>query len=104
MRPSPPPRARPPESTPGPAKNFGPGLSKPPGPFVADAGTRQRTGAEPKGQERIMTATYTWDVFSSLDGYGSHNVDWAATGVGKAPSCSIAASPCTTPSSGWSSG
>src|SRR5260370_11511437 len=29
-------------------KNSGPGLSKPPGPFVADAGTRQRTGAETK--------------------------------------------------------
>src|SRR6266542_167345 len=76
MRHSPPPRTRPPESTPGSAKNFGPGLSKPPGPFVADAGTRQRTGAETKGQESIMTATYTWDVFSSLDGYGSHNGDW----------------------------
>src|SRR3954466_841913 len=23
-----------------------------------------------------MTATYTWDVFSSLDGYGSHTGDW----------------------------
>ena len=23
-----------------------------------------------------MTATYTFDVFSSLDGYGSHNGDW----------------------------
>ena len=23
-----------------------------------------------------MTATYTWDVFSSLDGYGSSNGDW----------------------------
>jgi len=23
-----------------------------------------------------MTATYTWDVFSRLDGYGSHNGDW----------------------------
>jgi dihydrofolate reductase len=23
-----------------------------------------------------MTATYTWDVFSSLDGYGSHHGDW----------------------------
>jgi dihydrofolate reductase len=23
-----------------------------------------------------MTATYTFDVFSSLDGYGSHNCDW----------------------------
>src|SRR6266536_826045 len=76
MRHSPPPRTRPPESTPGPRENFGPGLPKPPGPFVADAGTRQRTGAETKGQERIMTATYTRDVFSSLDGYGSHNGDW----------------------------
>src|ERR1700738_3117467 len=40
----------------------------------------QEPGREPgpkrKGQERIMTATYTWDVFSSLDGYGSHNGDW----------------------------
>jgi dihydrofolate reductase len=24
----------------------------------------------------IMTATYTFDVFSSLDGYGSHSGDW----------------------------
>ena len=23
-----------------------------------------------------MTATYTWDVFCSLDGYGSHHGDW----------------------------
>jgi hypothetical protein len=23
-----------------------------------------------------MTATYTFDVFSSLDGYGSHNGNW----------------------------
>jgi len=23
-----------------------------------------------------MTATYTFDVFSTLDGYGSHNGDW----------------------------
>ena len=23
-----------------------------------------------------MTATYTFDIFSSLDGYGSHNADW----------------------------
>jgi hypothetical protein len=23
-----------------------------------------------------MTATYTFDIFSSLDGYGSHNGDW----------------------------
>ena len=23
-----------------------------------------------------MTATYTWDIFCSLDGYGSHHGDW----------------------------
>jgi dihydrofolate reductase len=23
-----------------------------------------------------MTATYTWDIFSSLDGFGSHHGDW----------------------------
>jgi len=23
-----------------------------------------------------MTTTYTWDIFASLDGYGSHNGDW----------------------------
>ena len=23
-----------------------------------------------------MTATYTFDIFSSLDGYGSHHGDW----------------------------
>ena len=23
-----------------------------------------------------MTATYTFDIFSSLDSYGSHNGDW----------------------------
>jgi dihydrofolate reductase len=27
-------------------------------------------------RESIMTATYTFDIFSSLDGYGSHNGDW----------------------------
>jgi dihydrofolate reductase len=27
-------------------------------------------------EESIMTATYTFDVFSSLDGYGSHSGDW----------------------------
>src|SRR5207249_9586505 len=26
--------------------------------------------------ESIMAATYTFDVFSSLDGYGSHSGDW----------------------------
>jgi dihydrofolate reductase len=27
-------------------------------------------------EERIMTATYTFDVFSSLDGFGSHSGNW----------------------------
>jgi dihydrofolate reductase len=27
-------------------------------------------------EESIMTATYTFDVFSSLDGYGSHRGNW----------------------------
>jgi dihydrofolate reductase len=27
-------------------------------------------------EESIMTAIYTFDVFSSLDGYGSHHGDW----------------------------
>jgi len=27
-------------------------------------------------EESIMTATYTFDVFSSLDGYGSHSGNW----------------------------
>jgi dihydrofolate reductase len=27
-------------------------------------------------KESIMTATYTFDVFSSLDGFGSHSGDW----------------------------
>jgi hypothetical protein len=27
-------------------------------------------------KESIMTATYTFDVFSSLDGYGSHSGNW----------------------------
>jgi len=27
-------------------------------------------------EESIMTATYTFDIFSTLDGYGSNNGDW----------------------------
>ena len=53
-------------------------------------------------EEPLMTATYTFDVFSSLDGFGSYDEpgDWAVTGASKAPNCSIAASPCTARSSG----
>src|SRR5438445_12661408 len=43
-------------------------------------------------KESIMTATYAFDVFSSLDGFGSHSGNWAATGASKAPSCSTTAS------------
>ena len=45
-----------------------------------------------------MAATYTFDIFSSLDGYGSYGpvATGAATGASRAPSCSTAASPCTT--------
>jgi hypothetical protein len=32
-----------------------------------------------------MTATYTFDVFSSLDGFGTASGNWAATGASKAP-------------------
>jgi dihydrofolate reductase len=53
-----------------------PALSKPPGPFVAEEGTRERTGAETKGQQSIMTATYTFDVFTSLDGFGAASGNW----------------------------
>ena len=51
-----------------------------------------------------MTATYTFDVFSSLDGYGAASATGPATGGSKAPSCSATALTCTTRSSGWSSG
>src|SRR3954452_23198978 len=30
---------------------------------------------EAKNEEDVMTATYTFDVFSTLDGYGSYNED-----------------------------
>ncbi len=42
-----------------------------------------------------MTATYTFDVFSSLDGYGAATGPGPDTGASKAPSCSTTASRCT---------
>jgi hypothetical protein len=51
-----------------------------------------------------MSATYTFDVFSSLDGYGSNKGDWVATGASRAPNCSGTAVLRSTPSNGWSSG
>jgi hypothetical protein len=59
------------------------------------AGTRP-----PAFEESIMTATYTFHIFSSLDGFGSHNGNWAATWASKAPRCWLTASPCTIRSSG----
>ena len=47
-----------------------------------------------------MTATYTFDVFSSLDGSGAPSGDWGGYWGSKAPSCSTTALPCTTRSSG----
>ncbi len=32
-----------------------------------------------------MTATYTFHIFSSLDGFGSDNGNWAATWASKGP-------------------
>lgn len=50
-----------------------------------------------------MTATYTFDVFSSLDGFGGvSGGDWGATGASRAQNCSTAASHCTARSSEWS--
>src|SRR5687768_4336086 len=34
------------------------------------------TPDQPHSRRASMTATYTFDVFSSLDGYGSHSGDW----------------------------
>jgi hypothetical protein len=53
-----------------------------------------------------MTATYTFDVFATLDGFGSYNSsgDWGGYWAGRVPSSSAAASPSTARSSGWSSG
>src|SRR4029450_10231104 len=56
-------------------------------------------------EESTVTATYTFDAVSTLDGYGSYNEhgDWGGF-WGRGPSSSTAGSPCTTRSSGWSSG
>jgi len=49
-----------------------------------------------------LTATYTFDVFPASTATAPTAATGAATGVGKAPSCSTTALPCTTRSSGWS--
>ena len=43
-----------------------------------------------------MTATYTFDVFSSLDGYAAAGGDWTGYWGSKALNCSITASRCST--------
>ena len=55
---------------------------------------------QPHLRSALMTATYTFDVFSSLDGFGAHSGNWGGYGQAKAPSCSTTASPCTARSSG----
>ena len=52
-----------------------------------------------------MTATYTFDVFMSLDGYGSYGPgsDWGGYWGKQARGCSSTAWGCTAASSGWSS-
>ena len=53
-----------------------------------------------------MTAIYTFDVFTTLDGFGSYNEhgDWGGYWGKAVPSWTTAASPSTTRRSGWSSG
>ena len=52
-----------------------------------------------------MTATYTFDVFSSLDGFGGvSGSNWGGYWGQQGPSCSTTASPCAASSSAWSSG
>ena len=54
-----------------------------------------------------MTAIYTFDVFSSLDGFGSYDAkvgNWGGYWGKQGPSCLTIALPCTARSSGWSSG
>lgn len=47
-----------------------------------------------------MTATYTFDVFSSLDGFGGAGVTGPATGASRARNSSTTAWVCTGTSSG----
>jgi dihydrofolate reductase len=42
---------------------------------AADSGLSPRTRSTAL-EESIMTATYTFDIFSTLDGYGSNDGDW----------------------------
>src|SRR5579872_6116637 len=42
---------------------------------AADSGLSPHTRSTAL-EEGIMTATYTFDIFSTLDGFGSHHGDW----------------------------
>ena len=46
-------------------------------------------------EENDMTASYTFDVFSSLDGYGAASGNWTGYWGKQGRSCSTAAWPCT---------
>ncbi len=50
-----------------------------------------------------MTATYTFDVFSSLDGFGAAGGDWTGYWGKQGPELSTIASTSTARSNGWSS-
>ncbi|MEK8105904.1 dihydrofolate reductase family protein [Micromonospora sp. M12] len=50
-----------------------------------------------------MTVTYTVDVFSSLDGFGTTSGNWGGYWGSRVPSCSRTAWPSTARSSAWSS-
>ena len=50
-----------------------------------------------------MTATYTFDVFSRLDGFGADGGNWTGYWASRAPSSSTTASPCTARGGGSSS-
>ena len=50
-----------------------------------------------------MSALYTWDVFSTLDGYGSfaEGADWGGCWGMQGPELLEHRAPSSTPSNGW---
>lgn len=51
-----------------------------------------------------MTATYTFDIFSSLDGFANHSGDWGGYWGKQGPSSSPTAPPPTATRCAWCSG
>lgn len=50
---------------------------EPPDPLGAGEEAGKRAAPDqPSSRESTMTATYTFDVFSTLDGYGAHRGNW----------------------------